>query len=376
MILAMDIGTTFLKVAVIDFNGTIYFFEKSAVAVNYINDIREVNPDYWNYGLKRLCSSIPDSFMKEITSVVISGNGPTIVPVDSNGDSIGNAFLWMDTRAESVTGEIHDLLGEYLPPNFFLSKAYWVKKDKTNLYNKTSHFLSCPEYISYLFTGRIFTLLPQKGFIDFYWNRDKILKLGMDPGKFPDFISPYEVYGEYDGRVKIPGLKIGTPIICAGPDFTMSVLGTGSIEEGIVCDRTGTSEGINFCSRFPRHINGLRTLPHIVDGLYTISGLIPDSGNYVMSGMYDSLIEEYRSIIQNMLDEGLSIQEIRIVGGHARIPELNKKKAACFPVPLRVYPEGSELIGNSILGSVVTGYYQSIEIACSKMIREEVCYNS
>ena len=46
MILAMDIGTTFLKVAVIDFEGTVCFFEKSAIDVDYSrNDILLNDPD-------------------------------------------------------------------------------------------------------------------------------------------------------------------------------------------------------------------------------------------------------------------------------------------------------------------------------------------
>lgn len=375
MILAIDIGTTFLKVAGVDFHGKINFFQKRAVDVKTVDGGYEVDPDHWRLALVHLCESIPEKFMSEIKSIVISGNGPTIVPLDSTGSTLGSAYLWMDNRANSVTDEIREKLGEFLPPNFFLSKIYWLKQQKKDLYNTSASFLGCPEYLSYIMTGDIYTLLPQEGFKGFYWNDDKIKKLGLDQDKFPDFISPREVYGYYNGKLKTRGLKKGIPIICGGPDFTMSILGTGSIDNGIVCDRTGTSEGLNYCSSEVYNIDGLRTLPHLISGLFTISGLIPKSGEYVLSGQEDLLIKEYKIIINKMIDEGLDINEIRVIGGHAGLDHLNEKKAECFPFPIKVYPEGSDLIGNGVLGSVVIGYYKTLKEACSNMVREKICYN-
>lgn len=375
MILAIDIGTTFLKVAVVDFNGNINFFQKSAVDVKTGNGIYEVDPKNWTKAVFEISLSIPENILNDIDSVVISGNGPTIVPIDDFGSPVGNAYLWMDNRANSVTNEIKEKLGVYLPPNFFLSKIYWLKKEKSELYKKSSSFLSCPEYLSFMMTGNRYTLLPQDGFKEFYWDDNKIIKLGLDVDKFPKFISPYKEYGKYNGVLNIPGLKKGLPVVCGGPDFTMSVLGTGSISEGIICDRTGTSEGLNYCSSEKLNIEGLRTLPHLVKGFYTISGLIPSSGEYVLSDREDLLIDEYRVIIENMVKQGLQIKEIRIIGGHAGIEHLNIKKASCFPFPVKIYAEGSDLIGNGILGSVVLGHYHSLEEACSKMVKEKLCYN-
>ena len=375
MILAIDIGTTFLKVAGIDFNGKINFFQKCAVDVKTGNGKYEVDPNNWSLALVSLCSSIPVKLMKQVKAVVISGNGPTIVPVDSTGEPVGNAYLWMDNRANSVTDEIQSKLGEFLPPNFFLSKIYWLSRYKSDIYSKADSFLACPEYLSFVMTGEKYTLLPEEGFKGFYWNDEKISKLELDKCKFPGFISAKDQYGTYNGNLDIEGLDIGTPIICGGPDFLMSVLGSGSISQGIICDRTGTSEGLNYCSSKPYNIDGLRTLPHLVPGLFTISGLIPLSGEYVLSDQEDLLIKEYSNIINKMISEGLPIKEIRIIGGHAGLTHLNELKAKSFPIPIKVYPEGSDLIGNGVLGSVVIGHYSTLEVACNNMIKEKICYN-
>ncbi len=375
MILAIDVGTTFLKVAIIDFTGKIYFSEKRVIDLSFDKDTREVDPAKWESGLTFLCSSIPSKYVKQIESIVVSGNGPTFIPVDNLGKPVGNALLWVDDRALTLVDEIREKLGEYLPPNFFLSKAYWFKKEQPDLYAKTKYFLSCPEYISFLLTGKVFTLLPDVGFTNYYWTNTKIEKLGLDKNKFPEFISPFDAYGKLNNSKVISGAVKGIPVICAGPDFTMSVLGTGAVSEGIICDRTGTSEGINYCSSSPVNIHGLRTLPHIVTGLYTVAGLIPSSGDYLLTDRVDQLIIEYKSIIDLMISSGLNIKEIRVIGGHSGIEKLNRLKAESFDIPLKIYHDGSDLIGNAVLGSVVCGFYKSIEEACALMVREKLCYN-
>lgn len=376
MILAIDVGTTFLKVAIIDFTGKIYFSEKRVIDLSFDKDTREIDPAKWESGLTFLCASIPSKYINQVESIVVSGNGPTFIPVDKLGKPAGNALLWVDDRALTLVDEIREKLNEYLPPNFFLSKAYWFKKERPELYDKTEYFLSCPEYISFLLTGKIHTLLPGKGFINFYWTNDKIEKLGLDKDKFPNFISPFDTYGRFNSSEIISGVNPGIPVICAGPDFTMSILGTGAVSEGIICDRTGTSEGINYCSSTMVEIDGLRTLPHIVTGLYTVAGLIPLSGEYVLTDRVDQLIAQYKDIINLMISSGLKIKEIRVIGGHSGIEKINRLKSESFDIPLKIYHDGADLIGNAVLGSVVCGFYKSIEEACSLMVREKLCYNT
>lgn len=375
MILAIDIGTSFLKVAVIDFEGRLKFFDKGAVDVKYNGDSCEVSPLSWQKGLIELCGYIPFKYLHDIEAIVVSGNGPTIVPVDNLGEPLGDVLLWMDSSSTLLSEEVNRKLGESIPPNFYLSKAYWYKKEKPICYKNTSTFFSCPEYISYLLTGEVFTLLPANGFVDFYWTEDKITKLGLHKDKFPEFISPFQEYGQYNGFFGIPAIKKGTPVICSGPDYIMSILGAGTIEPGIVCDRTGTSEGINLCSDSNNDVTGLRKLPHIIPNLYTFSGLIPNSGTYLKDRDFDKLIFEYKSVINHLLDSGFSIKEIRVIGGHAHIKTLNEKKAVAFPFPLKIYSDGADLVGNAVLGSVVIKHYSSISEACKNMIREESCFN-
>ncbi len=76
-----------------------------------------------------------------------------------------------------------------------------------------------------------------------------------------------------------------------------------------------------------------------------------------------------------MLKAGLKVDEIRVIGGHSSIDSLNDLKYKSFDIPFKLYPPGSDLIGNAVLGFVVNGDYSSLDEACQKMVRKERCFN-
>lgn len=51
-------------------------------------------------------------------------------------------------------------------------------------------------------------------------------------------------------------LPPGIPVIGGGPDFVLTLLGTATVRPGRICDRSGTSDGINLCGRGIRRIRG------------------------------------------------------------------------------------------------------------------------
>lgn len=91
------------------------------------------------------------------------------------------------------------------------------------------------------------------------------------------------------------------PVFCAGPDFIAALLGTATVEPGKLCDRSGSSEGINLCAEKPVFKEGFRTLPSAIPGLWNISVIIPESG---------SIINEYKNEISCIEKRELSWEEI------------------------------------------------------------------
>jgi sugar (pentulose or hexulose) kinase len=147
----------------------------------------------------------------------------------------------------------------------------------------------------------VVTALPQWAYEPYYWDDDQCRLFGLDREKFPPFVKMGERIGQVSpaaARGAGGFLPAGTPIIAGGPDFITALLGVAAQKRGDVCDRAGTSEGINVCTPEkpdlsgpaggPRGgLDGLRALPHAKEGWWNLGALIASSGR---------LFEWYRTL--------------------------------------------------------------------------------
>jgi len=109
-----------------------------------------------------------------------------------------------------------------------------------------------------------------------------LTQLGLDPDKFPSFMNPGDLVGHITaGAAAYFSLPKEIPVFAGAPDFYVSILGAGAIQPGSVCNRSGTSEGINVCSTIPESDNRLMSYRHPVPEFYNISGIISTSGKAI-----------------------------------------------------------------------------------------------
>ena len=281
MILTIDIGTTVLKCAVFNSQGELQVLLREHVHLHSDKNFKhyEVDPEAWIKCLIKITSRISPEYKKNIKTIIISGNGPTLLPVDKTDKILHPAITWMDHRCTQEAREKISKAKIKVDPGFFLSKALWIKINKPLIYEKTKYFLPCPEYMNFFLTGIAGTILPAIGFEKYYWSDKAISCLGLDKEKFPDFITTGDKIGRITKKAsEILELSAAAIVIAGGPDFIMSLLGTGTVIPGRTCDRAGTSEGINYCSKSSLSDSPFICLPHISKGLYNISATLSTSG--------------------------------------------------------------------------------------------------
>ncbi len=278
MIFSLDIGTSILKGGIFDTSCNLIYSASAEIKLFHNNNSYEIDPEDWINALKKICTEV--SKYKDISTIIISGNGPTLTPVDKNGNVLYRAITWMDNRSNKATNEL--LKNSPVNPSFFLSKAYWIYKNKPEIYKKTKYFLSCPEFLSFYLTGNAFTYLPNGGFKNFIWTDKAITSLGMDIEKFPEYLQPGAEAGTVKKQIAEElGLKPGIKVISGTYDFMAALIGTGTITPGTTCDRAGTSEGINHCTDFAVNDSFLICLPHLEPGLFNVSAMISTTGKAV-----------------------------------------------------------------------------------------------
>ncbi|MDR2371519.1 MAG: hypothetical protein LBD71_08565 [Treponema sp.] len=287
MILTVDIGTSTFKAALWNFDGSCRASVFLPLSLNE-NGRCEADPEQWLRAFGECCARLPSQNLSKTEALVISGNGPTLVPVLGKPRLAGGelrlesapARLWLDRRAAAE--EVSAAVGEFVDSSFFLPKALDIKNNEPELYEKTCFFLNCPEYLAYALTGGAWTIFPSEGFDRWYWNRDVLEKLALDGGKFPPFISPGDVFGTLPAGVAARlGLPAGAPVIAGGPDFFVAILGAGAVSPGQVCDRSGSSEGINVCTEKRIIDRRLMSYGHPVKPWWNLSGIISTTGKAV-----------------------------------------------------------------------------------------------
>jgi xylulokinase len=287
VILAVDIGTSTFKAALWSFDGSCLASVFLPLSLSK-NGRCETDPEQWIRAFGKCCARLPSQNLSKAEVLVISGNGPTLVPVLGTPQLAGGelrlesapARLWLDRRAAAA--EVSLAVGEFVDPGFFLPKALDIKNNEPGLYEKTCFFFNCPEYLAYALTGEARTIFPSEGFDRWYWNRDILEKLALDDGKFPLFISPGDIFGTLpSGIAACFGLPAGMPVVAGGPDFFVTILGTGAVSPGQVCDRSGSSEGINVCTEKRIVDRRLMSYGHPVKPWWNLSGIISTTGKAV-----------------------------------------------------------------------------------------------
>jgi len=451
MLFTVDIGTSSLKTALWDYDGNRHFFASAPLPMNIIENFKyETECAKWLRAFEDCCAEISKKNPKNISNVeaiVISGNGPSLVPVleepeIKNGKlslEAANALLWLDRRAVKYQAEVSEVMGGFVDAGFFLPKIQYLKNEEKGLYKKVKYFLGCPEYLSYALTGEAKTVFPCEGFDRWFWNDSVLEKLKLDKKKFPGFIRPGDPFG-----MLIPsaadnfGFKKNIPVISGGPDFFASILGAGVTEPAQACDRTGSSEGINLCTRMQVSDKRLMSYGHPVKPYWNLSGIINTTGKAVewcrnllgissfedffalakmskpgSSGLifnpylagerapfWDPSIRAHwrgislssgrsefansvlegigfavKDVITAMEETGEKTAQLRVTGSMAGNACLNQIKADITGLEIL---EGKyregELLGLAVIGSCFLGRYSSFAQACSAMVHVENKY--
>ncbi len=424
-VLSIDIGTSSIKAGIINNKGVLVSWGRAAY--NEVGgSVEHWKTEIWIKTLEKLLKRI--SGLNRIEAVVVSGNGPTLVPVYHDGSYSDESLLWIDRKKVYRSGAV----------SFYLPSIIWEKENNPAGYDKTCCFLPVESFISYLLTGSCKVALPSREFGKYIWEEGETLQSGLDPDKLPPFTGTGDLIGNIkkDSSEKY-GLKSGLPVFAGGSDYLMALLGSGAVYPGAVCDRAGTSEGINYCSKVRSEYHGLRCLPHIIEGYYNISAILTSSGRIfewfrkisgqegknhmellaeiqkvinIENGLYffpslkkgsvwdfsggamiglepehgipeagsavvKSIGFAVRNLIELMEGNGLPIDNIRVSGGQARNTLWNQMKADMTGKNIMI-PEiyDGELLGSACAGFKGLGVFRTLFEGSEKLVRIKDVY--
>ncbi|MCR5725137.1 MAG: hypothetical protein K6G80_08650 [Treponema sp.] len=312
-VLCVDIGTSSLKAALISKRGQVEAFSRQAIASG------SFAAESWMHALASAVKSFPRC---KIHAVCVSGNGPTVV------SNTGRTLLWnepLDEECRSILSKLPEICQNSL----FVPRLIAFKHKYADTWRKEKHLFGCPEYVIWRLTGNALTILPEERFREAYWNGPALAAADFtadEMSKFPPFMPSAGFAGKVQAEAaSFTGIKAGTKVYCGAPDFVATLIGTNTLRSGDMCDRAGSSEGINLCTSVPVYGKNIRTLPSIIPGLWNASYLISDSGT-----------------LFSKLREKVQFQTGKTYSNQALVEEIIEHGGAHLPIPLAV--EGQELI--------------------------------
>lgn len=360
-VLCMGIGTTSLKASLITAVGEVVSF--CLVPFENPHDLFIASSwlTYFEKALTLLDKNATSQEKVQIKAIVVSGNGPTVV-TDS-----GLTILWNDNSFNSKDEGL--TLPHEAEKSLFIPKILTLKEKYSYDFTHTKHIFSGPEYFIYLLTGNAVTVLPEERFISAYWTKEICDVVKIPYKKMPKFVKIGAVCGEICSGV-FEGFELHSrnfsniifdlncKVIAGGPDFVVALIGTNTLESGKICDRCGSSEGINFCVQKQIFADGVRTLPSVIPGLWNISVLIPNSGAMSENERLEKIkiaIEKLKKIANE--NDIKFPTKMSVTGGQAGNLLLLKEKSEILGMEIvHSVVNGKDFIHSELLGDACAGF--------------------
>lgn len=276
-ILAYDFGTSGVKAALVDLQGTLIGYEEEGYPLfsDKIGWAEQDPNDFWVAVCKATKAVIANTGtpQEDIASMCFSTQGWCSLPVDEKGNPTYNCISWVDSRARKQADKINERAGAHIiDASDVIPKMMWVKEERPDVYEKTRYFLDCNGYLSMRATG-VACMDYTCGVCYATHEEEQQHIYQMFEWADLDFEKTAPLYkgGDLVGPVTEQaaeelGVPVGTPVYMGVVDTTCACTGAGCCKEGDAHVYLGTSGWFT-------GLIGADYLPEVVHGIYQIPSL-------------------------------------------------------------------------------------------------------
>jgi xylulokinase len=333
LILAVDLGTSGMKVALITIGGNVIGWESEPVRLIITSDggAEQSPEEWWQAFLSaagRLIKGNQDA-ASNVIAVCCSTQGEGTVAVDKAGNAIGNAILWMDMRGAPylrkqlngwinidgagishvlrfvrLTGGMPSMSGKDPAAHMLL-----VRDTMPDVYRRTYKFLNVLDYINLRLTGEFTTTFDS---IVTSWVTDNrnpnaiqyhdslIRTLGIDRDKLPEIVACTKMIGNLRSDVaNLLGLSQNVQVVAGAIDNTAAAIGAGTVEDFAPHLYIGTSSWMAAHVPFKKTdiASSMASIPCAVPGRYLLTALQATAGGN-LTFLRDNIIYHKDELLQ------------------------------------------------------------------------------
>lgn len=281
-LLGIDIGTTGVRAAVLDEGGRLvaHAAEACASTTPTSGQVEGDAEDWWTAVRTVLARMGGHTPLARIDAIGVTGQAPTAVLINENGDTIRRVILWLDVRADAEARRIEATLGpggaEAIGGNrmhaYYLGpKLAWLRAHEPHALDRAALVLQSHAFIVMRLTGEAacdpstaMLCAPLFDARSCAWSKAGADASGVPLRLLPRVAPAHQVVGSVTrAAAEATGLRAGTPVVAGGGDFAASALGAGVIDEGEACLMLGTAGNLLMPMAEPRFDSRLINSHHV-----------------------------------------------------------------------------------------------------------------
>jgi len=269
-ILAVDVGTTAMKMGVFEDRGQDLELLKQfsrEYAINTYNDglFSDIEPDKWQSAFAAGCKKLSDD-MPAIDVIALSGTTPGLTAMDREGQALYPAILMLDQRSRSQAQRIIDTIGMEKLLNVTanmpvaggssLAGILWIKDNLPEVFGKTHIFGHSNTFMARWLSEK-FAMDPSSASLttmyntagnDLTWNSEILNEFELETSRLPQLMPAYRSTGRMRaGLAKELGLKKEPPVLIGGNDAVLAAYSVGIRQPGEIFNINGTCEITMVC---------------------------------------------------------------------------------------------------------------------------------
>src|SRR5260221_4525629 len=160
-VLAIDLGTTEVKVGLVSLDGRLLGLARCGYATDAdpATGRAEQDPEAWWGAIGLAVRELLRADVGDVVAIGIDGHGPTLVAVDDAGRATHPAISWQDTRATAEQAELAAATGLQGWSLAGLPAALWLERHEPEAAAATRWYLATWDFVAMRLTGRAATSL-------------------------------------------------------------------------------------------------------------------------------------------------------------------------------------------------------------------------
>jgi xylulokinase len=296
-LLGIDLGTSSVKVVVLDLDGKLLASTSAGYPVqNRGPGWAETDPTlWWSAVVDSVHEATAAAAPATAEAVGFSGQMHGLVATDANGRALRPAMLWSDARAvdqlaayRSLRGPLRARLGNPLTPGMAGPMLAWLAEREPQTYAVTRWALQPKDWLRAQLTGQFVAEPSDASATLLYdilrdsWDVEVVAELGLDAELLAPLLgSAGQRAGELQrGPAAQLGLKPGIPVAAGAADTAAAALGSGLVDADTAQLTIGT--GAQVVTPTSRPTPATLRIPTPVTHLYRSA---TDTGWYSMAAV-------------------------------------------------------------------------------------------